>query len=503
MGAKKVDWTSPLAIAGYLAVAKLIIHVLTNSQYGYFRDELYYLALIEHLDWGFVDCAPLFPWIAKLTTLFLGTGLAAIRFLPAVAGALKVLLTGLLIREFGGKRFAVLLGCLCVIVAPAYLALDTVFTMNALEPLFWMGCVYCIVLVVNRNEPRYWLGFGVLAGLGVMNKHTAVFFLLGILVGLLFSQERKVMRTRWFWIAGLVALLIVLPNLVWQYQHDFATLEDVRNVKATGKNVAVSPLEFLWQQILIMNPLTLPVWMAGLWFFLSKRYRFLGFAYLSLLAVWMFMAGKHYYVVPAYPMLFAVGAVFWERIRMKRVKAGYLVVLLASGIVIAPLVLPILPPESLLAYQKLIRYEVPKTEVEHVGPLPQYFGDMFGWPEMVNKVTRVYSSLAPEERAKAAIFARNYGEAGAIDFFGPSRGLPKAISGHQNYFLWGPRNYTGEVIVVLQYRKEELVDACESIEETEVVDHPYSMAEEHYTILVCRGLVRPLKEVWPQQKNWN
>jgi len=508
----KGHWTSPIAIAVYFALVKLLIHLFTNNQYGYFRDELYFLACSEHLDWGYVDFAPLVALIAKLTTTFLGTSLPAIRFLPAVAGALKVLLTGLIVKEFGGRHFAVTLACLSVLVAPTYLIADTWLTMNAFEPVFWMGAVYFIILALNRNDPRFWLGAGVLAGLGIMNKHPMLLFIIGILIGLLLTQERRFLSDKWFRTAGLIAFIIILPNLIWQHQHSWPTIEGILNVAATGKNVVLSPLEFVLLQFLILLPLTAPVWIAGLWFLFfdeqGKRYRMFGIAYMVMLAVMFVISSKHYYIQSVYPMLFASGAVFWEKLLSGRryaswLKPAYLTIIVIGGAIFAPMVLPVLPVDDYLTYQRTFGIEPPKTEVGHVGPLPQWYGDMFGWPEMVETVAKVYNDLPPEERAKAAIVAANYGEAGAIDFFGPSYGLPKAISGHQNYYLWGPRNYTGEVLIVLGWPKERAERFCASVEESETIGHPYAMAEEHYTILVCRDLKGGLQENWPQLKSWN
>ncbi|MBI3851424.1 MAG: glycosyltransferase family 39 protein [Verrucomicrobia bacterium] len=505
-------WTSAVSIAIYFALTDLLIHFLTNGQYGYFRDELYYLACGEHLDWGYADCAPLIALVAKLSRTVLGDSLFAIRFFPAVAGAVTILLTGLMTIELGGKRFAVTLACLCVLIAPGYLIFDTLLTMNAFEAVFWMGCAYLVILAIKRKDPRYWIGFGLLAGLGLQNKHSMLFFGFGVVTGLLLTRERRCFANKWIWLAGALALAIFLPNLIWEYRHQWATLELLNNVQKTGKNVVLSPLQFIAQQIFILLPLTAPVWLAGLWFFFfdaeGKRFRLLGITYVVVLALMITLKGKNYYLLPVYPMLFAAGAAVCEKLLQARralswLKVAYPVVLVAAGVVSAPLVLPILPVETFLRYQSALGLKLPKAEVGHIGPLPQHFGDMFGWPELVETVARVYHSLPPEERAKAAIFASSYGDAGAIDLFGPRYGLPKAICPHQNYFFWGPRDYTGEVVIVLQGNREKARQNFASVEEAATMHHPYAMAEEHYTILICRGLKQPLPQVWPSLKHWN
>lgn len=503
-------WSSPFAIGLYFATAKLLLHFLTNGQYGYFRDELYYLSRGEHLDWGYVDQAPLAPWMARLSRMLLGDSLRALRFLPAVAGATKVLLTGLMVQELGGKRFAALLACLCVLVAPGYLGIDTLFSVNAFEPVFWMGCAYFVMCAIHRNDPRYWLWGGLFGGLGVENKHSMLLFGFGIIMGLLLTPARRCFANRWFWLAGAAVFLLFFPNLLWQYQHGWATLEVLRSVQRTGKNVVLSPLDYIAQQSLLLLPLTALVWVAGLWFFCftreGARFRLLGVAYGVVLGLMIVLKGKNYYLLPAYPMLFAAGAVLWEQLIQARRSLRWLEVvmpllILVGGLVMAPLALPVLPIESYLHYQRALGVRPLRTEVAHTSPLPQVFADMFGWPEMVETVAHVYHSFPPAERGKVAILARNYGEAGAIDFFGPRYGLPKAISPHQNYYLWGPRDYTGEIMIVLGADREASEEHCTRVEEAGTVNHPY--ATEHYTIFICWGLKQPLREVWPRWKYWN
>lgn len=504
-------WDDALVVAACFALVKLLVHLLTANGYGYFRDELYFIACGEHLDWGYVDHAPMVGWAARLSRTLFGESLLGLRLLPAVAGALKVLLTGLLARELGGRGFAVALACLCVLVG-GHLVLDGFFSMNAFESLIWTACAYVIVLAVKRGEPRYWLAFGVLAGLGLLNKHSMLFFGFGVFAGLLLTPARDFFKSRWLWMGGALAFVIFVPNLVWEYRHDWATLELLSNVRATGKNVELSPLEFIAQQVVILHPFTLPVWLAGLWYFLfdkeGRRYRVLGVAYVMVLLVLLALKGKNYYLLPIYPMLFAGGGVWFEKMlsarrRLRWLKFAYPALLVVGGALLAPLAIPILPVETFIRYQNALGFEPPKTEVGHRGPLPQHFGDRFGWPEMVAEVARVYHALPPEERAVAGIYASNYGEAGAIDLFGPRHGLPKAVSPHQNYFLWGPRDVTGEVLILLQSKRVDAERHCRSIEEATTLNHPYAMAEEHYTILVCRGLKRPLRELWPDLKHWN
>ena len=519
---------TPIAIGLCFAVFKLLLHFVFNSNYGYFRDELYFIACGEHLAFGYPDHAPLVALMAKASRVF-GDSLFALRFIPAVAGAFKVFLTALLVKEFGGKRFATFLACLCVLCAPIYLAIDNLFSMNALEPVFWMLCVYFAVRAVTsqpensapeignpksklQNPSINWLFFGIFAGLGLMNKHSMLFFGFSLVVGLLLTKQRKVFLDKYFWLGGVIAFLIFLPNIIWQFQNNFATLELLRNVQESGKNVVMSPPAFFLEQILAMMPTTFPVWFAGLWFLLAdkngKRFRFLGIAYIFLLALMIYLKAKDYYLAPIYPMLFAGGAIFWEQLiekirAIRFIKYVLPILILIPSIIAAPTVLPILPIETLINYQNTIGFKPPKSEVAHDSRLQQIFSDQLGWQEMVAKVAEVYNNLPPEERAKAGIYASNYGEAGAIDFYGGKYGLPKAISPHQSYFLWGPREYTGEVLILLGASKEKAEKSCESVEEKTEVNFAYAESYEKYHIIICRQTKKPLPEIWQSLKFWN
>jgi hypothetical protein len=504
--------TSDLSVAWVLAAAAVLLQMLTNARYGYFRDELYFLACSDHLAWGYVDFAPLVALLARASRAALGDSLHAIRFLPALAEGGQILITGFMARELGGKRFAIFLSGLSVLLAPVILGNATRLSMNPFEPLFWMGAAYFLLRAINRDQPKLLLASGVLLGLGLENKHSTAFFLVSLTIGLLLSPSRRLLLTRWFWLGAAIAFLIFLPNLVWQYTHHFPTLEALSNVRKTHKNIELPPLPFLRQQIMMLLPISALVWIPGLAFLLlnakAKKYRCLGITYLVFLAVMMILKGKDYYLAPIYPMLFAAGGVFWEaqigaRPRMLWIKVALPAAVFALGVIAIPLDVPVLPVEKVVPYMEGLGIKMSRTEVQDRGPLPQHFGDEFGWEEMVAATSQVYNSLPPEERAKTGILAGTYGDAGAIDFFGARYGLPKSISPHQNYYYWGPREYTGESLILLHY---DLVDAqhgCQSVETGPTLNHPYAMQEEHYTILVCRRSKIPLAEAWSRLKVWN
>jgi hypothetical protein len=501
-----------LSVAWLLAACAVLLQMLTNGRYGYFRDELYFLACGDHLAWGYVDFAPLVALLARISRFALGDSLHAIRFLPALAQGAQILITGLVARELGAKRFAIFLSCLSVLFAPVILGNATRLSMNPFEPLFWMGAVYFLLRAINFNEPKFLLAAGALLGLGLENKHSTAFFLVSLTIGLLLSPSRRLLLSKWFWLGAALAFLIFLPNLIWQYTHHFPTLDALSNVRKTHKNIELAPMPFLRQQIMMLLPVSALVWIPGLAFLLfsskAKTYRCLGITYLVFLAVMMFLKGKDYYLAPIYPMLFAAGGVFWEitiaaRPRLRLLKAVLPAAVFALGVVAIPLNIPILAVDKIVPYMNALGIKMSRTEVQDSGPLPQHFGDEFGWEEMVAATAEVYKSLPPDERAKAGVLAGTYGDAGAIDFFGARYGLPKSISPHQNYYYWGPRQYTGEILILLHYNLTDAEHGCQSVQAGPTLNPQYGMQEEHYTILVCHGTKIPLAEAWPRLKVWN
>jgi len=494
-----------------IAAVKLLVHLYAGRHYGYFVDELYYIACSHHLDWGYVDQPPLIALITKISGAILGESLPAIRLFPALAGTVLVFMTGLLARELGAELFGQALAALSILVAPGFLATDNFLSMNAFEPLFWTGCAYVLVRMIKTGERRQWLWFGLLAGLGLENKHSMLIFGAGLILGLLLTPERRLLLSRCLWIGGLIAAVLFLPNLVWNIQHHFPFLELQANIKRSGRNVNLSLIQFFGQQVLTMLPLAVPIWLAGLWHYFftreGKSFRALGCAWLFSAVVILAMSPRVYYLWPAFPVLFAAGAVRWDmwlaRPGLRWARFAYPALLVAMGIVLAPIAIPVLPVETFIRYTKALHLEQPRVERHRLGPLPQIFADQFGWEEMVAVVAHAFNSLPPDVRAKTAIFGQNYGQAGAIDLFGPKYGLPKAISGHQSYFLWGPRGYTGESVIVMDDRRERLERNFTSVELVGHVEHPYSMPYEHFDVFYCRGIKQPLNELWPKVKNWD
>jgi hypothetical protein len=501
---------SGLVIVAAVAAAALAFRLVTAGVYGIFVDELYFFACGEHLAWGYVDMPPLTALQAWLARFLFGDSMAAIRLLPALEGAGLVLLVGALTRRLGGGRFAQGLAALATALAPVLLAFYSILSMNAVEPLVWTGMAYALVRVI-QGEPRWWVAFGAVAGLGLENKDTVLVFGFALVVALVAVPERRLMANRWFLLGGLVAFLIFLPNLVWMIQQHFPHLEQLANIRRNQRNVELSPLAFVGQQFLFMNPLAAPVWIGGLAWLLAgrprRRYRVLGVAYLVSLVTLIVAHGRTYYLASAYPMLIAAGGVALEswvaRPRLAWARVAYTALVGVSGAMLAPMFTPVLEPETFIRYSRAIGMGMPQLEHRRTSALPQFFADRFGWPEMAETVARVYHSLPPEERAKVAIFGQDYGQAGAIDFYGPKLGLPKAISGHLTYWCWGPRDHTGEIVIVLGDTREALERLFESVEEAAVVANPYSMRSQNFTVFVCREPKGwTFRDIWPRLKNW-
>lgn len=499
-----------LLVSG-LALFKLLIHLLTAGNYGLFVDELYFLASGQHLAWGYVDMPPLIPLLAHLARLIFGESVAGIHIFPAIAGAGKVMIGALLVREFGGRVFAQLLTGVSVIIAGVYLVADSYLSMNAIEPLIWMGCVYVLVRMIKTENPKLWLGFGLLAGLGLMNKNTMLLFGFALITGLLLTPARKLAWNRWFILGGLIALIIFLPNLIWNTQNHFPMLELQENIRANQRNVSLNPFQFMLDEIIYLHPLTLPIWMIGLgWLFFhpaGKPYRLFGWAFVISLGILLATKGRTYYLAPAFPMLLAAGSValenFLARPALRWIRPAYVALLVIGGIITAPFFLPLLRPETYIAYSTRLGIRPPKLENFRESALPQLFADRFGWPEMANATAKVFRSLPPQEQEQTIIFGGNYGNAGAIDFYGPKLGLPRAYSGHLNYFYWPPNPHQGTIMIALGVRQEDLRKLYNRVESVGYVSNRYAMGYQNFPIYLCREPKQELLEIWPQLKNWN
>ncbi|HWR14212.1 MAG TPA: glycosyltransferase family 39 protein [Terriglobales bacterium] len=506
-------FSSGPAIVLYIATAVLLLQLATANRYGYFGDEMYHLACGEHLAWGYVDQPPLIAVIAWLVRHTLGTSLLAIRLVPALAGFFIIWLTGRITRELGGGRFAQALAALCVACAGIYLVLNHLFTMNAFEPPIWMACALVVIRVIKTGNQRLWLWFGLLAGIGLENKYSIALFGFGVVLGLLLTPERKAFAQPWIWIAGLIAFLLFLPNLIWNIQHDWPFLELMRNIRASGRDTVFTPLGYLRAQVMLLTPFTLPVWLLGAFYFFffktGKPFRVLGYTFVSVIALLIVLKGKDYYAGPVFPMVFAGGAIAIEQLfrhRLSWIKPALVSVIVIGSILSLPMVVPVLSPEAFLAYQRKSPFYIePSEKSMALEPMPHYYSWSFGWEEMTQAVAKAYNSVPPEERPDTAIFANDFAAAGAIDVLGPKYGLPKAIGGHQTYWIWGPRHYSGKTMIILGSSVERAKRRFEEVTVMAELHHPYAAPWENRPVLLCRKPKSPgtLSDWWPDLKNWD
>lgn len=486
-----------------LALLGVVLHFATAGAYGIFRDELYYLACADHLAWGYVDHPPLSIAVLAAVRALLGESLFALRLVPTLAGGATVVVTGLLARQMGGGRLAQALAATAALCAPVVLANGTYYSMNALDLVLWPVALLLLLRAgADAGTGRAaWLWPGVVLGFAALNKLGAAFLGAGLAAGVALTPFRRALRSPWPWVGAAVAAAVVAPHVLWQIGHGWPFLEFAANARA-GKMAEQSPLGFLAALALLGGPGAAPLWGAGLAGLLVgaplRAARAVGVVALVALGAIIAAGGKPYYAAPLLPALFAAGAVLAERAGARRwVPIAALALTVASGVALLPLAVPLLPPERFVTYAEAIGVSPPRDERAAVGALPQHFADRFGWPELASAVAAVYHALPPEERARAAILASNYGEAGAIDHFGPPLGLPRAICPHNSYWLWGFGGATGEVVIAVGYPRDRLEQLFERVEERGRSISRWAMPyEADLPIHVCWRLRVPIDEAW-------
>jgi len=496
--------------AFWLGVACLCLHLVANNQYDVFRDELYFIVCGQHPAFGYVDQPSLIPLIAAASYSMFGAALLPLRFLPALAMAATVALTAEFARGLGGGRFAQTLGGLATLLAPVFLVYGLLLVTDMLQPLTWLACSWLLAYLIRTRDERAWLAFGAVVGVSLASKYLILFYIAGLGVGVVATPLRRSLLKPWLYGGAALAVAMTAPNLWWQAAHGWPFIE-LGKAGASGKNIALSPVGFLLQVALLVGPATAPLWIAGLWRLATVKsapeLRAIPIAYVAMAALFVVVHGKAYYLAPIYPSLFAAGAVAFEGWLTRPAWRWVAVRIVAvSGLVTLPMVLPVLPPPQLIAYSRAIGLSPSSSAFERgaQSPLPQYFADMFGWREMAAKVASVYQSLPPADRERAVFFGRNYGEAAALDIYGPALGGPPVISGHNNYFLWGPRGFDGSVMIVVGGDVLKLANSYGEIEVEGRLDNPYAMpSETRIPIYVLRAPRRPLSENWPKLKHFD
>jgi MFS family permease len=480
------------------AAAKLLFHVLTNGHYGFHRDELQTLADARHLDWGFVAYPPLTPLLGRLELLLFGTSLSGFRLLAAAAQSAVVVLAGALARRFGGRAWAQLVAAVAVAIAPIALSASSVFQYVSFDALFFVLMAYFLVRLQDSGDGRFWLAIGAALGLGAETKYAVVFYAAGLVAAILATPLRRQIATRWPWLGAGVALLIALPNLVWQASHDFISLDFLRAIHERDIRWGRTDGFAVRQLYVATNAVSVPLWLLGLLVLLFsarwRRHRPLGVMAVAIFLLFALAQGRGYYMGPVYPMLLAAGAAELERLaegwaglrrRLTRLATPSLLAL--GGCAMAAVVLPLASPGSPYF----------DWQVRRNGDL----AEEVGWPELAREVARIYAALPADEKAKTGVFCGNYGEAGAIDLYGPALGLPPAISTKNSFWLRGPGDLEPQTLIVLGVKREDLEGACGSVELAGQQSNPWQVKNEETTswpsIFICRSLRQPLKVRWP------
>jgi Dolichyl-phosphate-mannose-protein mannosyltransferase len=409
------------------------------------------------------------------------------------------------VRVVGGGRFAQWLAGSCVLLGPIFLIQGVLFSTDLFQALTWLGLGWALVRLEQTGDERWWLVFGAIAGFSLNTKYLIAFYLVALAAGLLATPQRRSLLRPWVYLGAILTAVMVLPNLLWQQAHGWPFIE-LGKAGSAGKNIQMSPLAFLLQQILLIGPLTAIVWLFGLWACVVRpKLAVAGafaIAWLLLLLAFDASHGKPYYLSAIYPTLLVFGAVRIEELLDNAVaRAAALAGVVVLGVLLAPLTLPILPVDVFIRYQKAIGVTPSTGERLTLGGLPQHYADMFGWREMAEKIAAVYRSLPAQDRARAVFFGSNYGEAAAIDVFGRRLGLPAAISGHNNYYLWGPRDHDGSVVIIVGGSTQHYAELFNSVEIAGRIATPYAMPyETDKPIYVLRGMMMPLQDYWPQVK---
>lgn len=501
---KTLDRNLLLLVA--LATAKLVFHALTNNQYGFHRDELATLDDARRLAWGYVAYPPLTPFLGRIELALFGTSLAGFRFFAALAQSVAMVVTGLMARRLGGGRAAMLVASIAAMLAPISLSASSMFQYVSFDFLWFVLLSYFVIRLIDSNDTRWWLAIGAAIGLGVMTKYAVAFYVAGVVAGVLLTplrvQLRDQLRDKWLWIGAALSIAIALPNLLWQFQHDFITLDFLNFIHARDVRIGRTDSYWIDQLKVSTNFFLFPLAILGVvvLFFTERlrRYRVLGWMAVVPLILFALAKGRGYYTGPFYPMLLAAGAADLQRrldaIRAvpRRIAWGLVTLLLIAGTIAVPIVLPLVPVNS--RYWSFVN--------EKNGDLREEIG----WPELTREVARIWNGIDPAERRQAGIFCGNYGEAGALNLYGPAYGLPPVISGINSYWLRGPGNPAPKTVLVVGSDREGVEQACTSVQLAGHITNAAGVrneeTERHPDIFICRGLRQPLEKMWPKLRSF-
>jgi 4-amino-4-deoxy-L-arabinose transferase-like glycosyltransferase len=481
----------------WIAAGMVTVELLVAARYGIHRDELYFLACARHLAWGYVDQPPLIPTLAWFAMHTLGTSAFALRVFPALAGGGVVVLSACMARELGGARKAQVLAALAAATSPQLLGMFHLLSTAAFDALFWAAVSFVVLRLLRTGDERLWLVVGALAGVGLLNKFNLAFLLGGLAVGLLLDHRARMFRSRWLWGGAAIALLLWLPNVVWNAQHDWAAVEMMHRLHAENSDTG-AVLGFIPSQLVVVGPVLIVLWLAGLRRLLRSTFaRPFGLTYIVLLVVYALSGAKPYYFAGMYFVLFAAGGV-WAEDRLNRRQPprglrGWIALMLAGLLIGLPLTLPVLPERAL-----------PKSNWEE--DINKDLSATVAWRSFVGQVATVVSALPPTERADVVVFVGDYGAAGAIDLWGRKYGLPRAISGHNAYWWWGPGAARDRATTIaVNFSRSYLLTRFSDVERAGTVKTPGNVwsEERDAPIWFCRGQRDTWARMWPALRHYS
>jgi hypothetical protein len=491
-----------------IAILNLLIYLITQAffSYGMFRDEYYYLACANRLDIGYVDHPPFSILILALWKSLFGDSMFVIRIVPAIVSSVIVFMIGMFTFRLGGSKAAVIISTVAFMLSPIFLGMNTIYSMNTFDFLFWILSAYIFLRIVQSGKSKLWLLLGVVIGFGLLNKTSMLWLGAGIFAGTVFTPLRKNLKTKYPYIAALIALVIFSPFVIWNITHDFAHLEFMRNA-ASRKYGGLTPLSFILDQILILNPLSILIWLPGIIFYFfqkeGKQFRAVGFIWLTTFSIlFINWHSKGEYIAASYQILFASGAVMIETWSKKRswLKYAGAITVIVCGILIAPFARPLLPVEKFLEYQNAIGLKPPSNE-GHETELPQFYSDMFGWEDLARNVSEVYQSLPENERKNTVVYCSNYGKAGAIEYFSKKYPLPKVFCPHNSYWYWSKETDEISTIIIIGGEIEEHLESLEEVYEAGYHQTKYAMPyENNQEIFIGRGLKVSIEKIRKSNK---
>ena len=495
---------------------KILFHLL-HPEYGYFRDELFYISISDQFSFANLDVLPLTPLFLKLMIAIFGYSIKTLHFASALCGAFILLLTCLITRELGGKKYAIFLTGLFMMFS-GFLIFGALFTYDSLDFLIWVTAIYLLVRIIKENRPKLWILLGFVLGLGLFNKLTILFLGLAIFISLWLVPQRAFFKTHWIWLAASIALVFSLPFVIWQSQHNWYFVDVASNYSGGLAYIASFP-EYVWGQILPNNIFASPVWFTGLGLLLFsarwKKFRLFGIMYIFLFFVFFFVGAKFYFLMPMYSILLAVGSIkieeMFENIDLQKRKIIYLrIVIPISYVVLSipllPMIVPILQVEQLVNYVAVLGVDAGvRTENQPLNKLPQHIADRFGWEEMVDQIGTVYNNVRSEMNEEIGILTSNWGQAGAIHLLGRKYNLPEPVSLHGWYYFETLRTHKAvDNYITIGLSEDGLKTIFNDIIPLGIYTNPYCMPyENNKPINLCKKPKFDLKQYWLVNRNIN